>query len=106
MLEQDNKHMNDGLAWPFAILIVALLVVTEALPIFGTGPSSKWDWSFTYVTMRFVLLPAACIAHAGMNLFRIIQSRKKKPQIKQFSSIIVSLGYLISLYFYTLPLMK
>jgi hypothetical protein len=105
ILKQSNKENKDKFAWPFALLIVALLVVTEALPyIFGMGDNAKWDWSFLYVTIRFVLLPVACIAHVGINFYQIIKSIKEKLQIIQFSSVIVSIGYLISLYFHPLPL--
>jgi len=103
--EQNNKEINGRFGWPFALLIVALLAVTEALPfIFGTGYNAKWDWSFIYVTMRFVLLPIACLAHLFLNLLRIIKSRKEKLQIAQFSSVVVSVGYLVLLYFHPLPL--
>jgi len=104
--EQNNKGISSRFAWPFALLLVALFMTTEALPfIFGTGYDVKWDWSFTYVTMHFVLLPTACIAHVGLNLFRIVRFGKNKLQLKlkQFSSVIVSVGYLIFLlYFHTL----
>ena len=30
---------------------------TELLPIvFGTGPNASWDWSFLYITLRFILM--------------------------------------------------
>jgi len=103
--EQNKKEINSRFGWPFALLIVVSLAVTESLPfIFGTGYNAKWDWSFIYVTMRFILLPAACLGHAGWNIYRIIKSRKEKLQIIQFSSVVVSVGYLISLYFHPLPL--
>jgi hypothetical protein len=103
--EQYNKEINSRFAWPFALLIVAALALTESLPyIFGTGYDAKWDWSFIYVTMRFVLLPITCLAHLSLNLLRIIKSKKEKLQIVQFSSVVVSLGYLVSLYFHPLPL--
>jgi len=103
--KQYNKENESKFAWPFALLIVVLLVVTESLPyIFGMGDKAKWDWSFLYVTMRFVLLPAACITHVGINLYQIIKSKKEKLQMIQFSSVIISVGYLISLYFHPLPL--
>ena len=38
-------------------------VVCELLPLaFGTGHAARVDWSFSYVTLRFVLLPAFAVA--------------------------------------------
>ena len=108
MMAISDKSQNQNsskFSWPFALVILALLVVTEALPpIFGTGYNAKWDWGFFYVTMRFVLLPAACFAHVGWNLVRLIKSRKEKLQLIQFSSVVISFGYLVSLFVHPLPL--
>ena len=99
--EQNNKEISSRFAWPFALLLVALFMATETLPfIFGTGYDAKWDWSFTYVTMHFVFLPTACIAHVGLNIYRVIKLGENAPQLKQFSSVIVSVGYLIFLLFF------
>jgi hypothetical protein len=92
-------------SWRFAFLIVATTVLTEALPfIFGTGENAKWDWSFLYVTMRFVLLPIACIIHIAVNTFGIIKARKDKLHLLAFGSVIVSVGFLILSYLHPLPL--
>ena len=102
---QNPKEINRMFAWHFALLIVALFIATESLPfIFGTGHNAKYDWGFIYVSMRFVLLPVACFAHAGVNIYRIVKSRKEPLPIQQLSSMVISIGYLISLYFYPLPL--
>jgi len=88
------------------MVILALLIVVEVLPIlFQLGSPATADWiSFIYVTVRFGILPIACLAHAGMILFRIIKPRDEKLKIAQISSAVVSVGYLLLLYFHPLPL--
>lgn len=101
MMVQRNNQSYLNIGWPFALLIIALFITVEALPlVYGAGYKAKWDWSFIYVTMRFVLLPAVCITHIIMNLFHIIRSEKVKFQILPFSSVSVSVGYLAFIYFH------
>ncbi len=106
MSEQMNKELDSRLAWPFALVIIALLAMTEVLPmLFQLGSTATADWiSFIYVTMRFIILPIACLAHVGLIIFRIIKTRHENLKIKQISSAVVSVGYLLLLYFHPLPL--
>jgi len=105
MIESQFKFIDRNYSWPFAISIIAVLIVTELLPIiFGTGENSTWDWGFLYVTLRFVLLPFVCVIHIILNLLRYTKLEKGKRQLTEISSIIIPLGYLLLLYFYPLPL--
>ena len=105
--DEKNKEFYSRLAWPFALLILALFAMTEVLPmLFQLGSSATADWfSFVYVTLRFVILPLASLAHVGLILFRITKPRLDKLKIKQISSALVSVGYLFLLYFHPLPMM-
>jgi hypothetical protein len=104
--DEKNKELYSRLAWPFALVILALFAMTEVLPmLFQLGSSATADWfSFVYVTFRFAILPIACLAHAGLILFRITKARQEKLKIMQISSALVSVGYLLLLYFYPLPI--
>jgi len=105
--EEQNKKLDSSMAWPFALAILALFAMAEVLPmLFQLGSIAIADWSsFIYVTLRFVVLPIACIAHVGLILFRITKPRLDKLKIKQISSALVSVGYLFLLYFHPLPMM-
>jgi hypothetical protein len=50
--------------WMLALLfIVGGSTANEAMPLLlGTGAAARVDWSFPYVTMKFVLLPAVSLA--------------------------------------------
>lgn len=92
--------------WPFAMVILFLLVIVEVLPVFfEVGSTTTADWiSFLYVSVRFGILPIACFAHAGMIVFRTVKPNGEKLRITQISSAVVSVGYLLLLYFHPLPL--
>jgi hypothetical protein len=104
--EQNNRKIFGKAAWPFAMVILILLVAVEALPVFfEVGSTTTADWiSFLYVSVRFGILPVACIAHAGMIVFRTLKPDGEKLRITQISSVVVSVGYLLLLYFHPLPL--
>jgi hypothetical protein len=46
------------ICWVTAAAIPTLWLFAELLPVvFGKGYQATWDWSFLYVTIRFVALP-------------------------------------------------
>ena len=49
--------------WISALVgFVASALGTEATPLIaGTGAQAKFDWSFFYVTMKFIVIPAASL---------------------------------------------
>lgn len=52
----------------FGALVIGSLV-TELTPVvLGTGKAAKLDWSFFYVTMRFILLPGLSLGILAMSL--------------------------------------
>jgi hypothetical protein len=58
-----------------AVLLFLSSVATESLPlILGTGRHARIDWSFAYVTMRFILLPAAAVGLIVFGLVGLIPS--------------------------------
>jgi len=104
--EQNNRMVIGKAAWPFAMTILFLLVAVEVLPVFfEVGSTTTTDWiRFLYVTVRFGILPVACFVHAGMIVFRTVKPNGEKLRITQISSAVVSVGYLLLLYFHPLPL--
>ena len=97
--------MFRNLSWSFAVLILSLFIFTELLPIiFSVGEHATWDWSFLYVTIKFIALPILCFIHIGINVTRIIKSQKDRLALIQFSSILIPVGYIVLLYLYQLPL--
>lgn len=92
----------NALGWPTAIVLLAAAVATELLPVvFGTGSNARWDWGFTYVTMRFIVLPTACVLHLLVNvvaaLVLSVRGTATLTILASLSSITISLAYLVSL---------
>jgi len=108
MIKESKKNIggiNNSFAWIYGSVILVMVAVTESLPfILGTGQEAKWDWGFIYVTMRFGVLPIACIAHLSLMVFRIFKPKYKPLNSIQISSLVISVGYLIMLYLHPLPL--
>lgn len=95
--------------WPAAVIVLAVVVLVEFLPlVLGTGEEAIIDWSFFYVTFRFVLLPAACGVHVVINvvLLFVRRGRPLAGRLVDFSSILVSVGFLMVSYLYPLPFSK
>ena len=70
-------------------------IATEALPVLvGT----RWDWGFTYVTARFVLLPISCLLHIVLSvLFALAWSLRRGPvSAVPLASVLVPVAYLIA----------
>jgi len=97
--------MFRSFSWLGALSIIVLFLFTELIPIiFGAGEHSTWDWSFLYVTIKFIALPILCFIHIGINVTRIIKSQKDRLALIQLSSILIPVGYIVLLYLYQLPL--
>jgi hypothetical protein len=44
------------------LLLVLVWIASEAVPFLaGTGSDIAFDWSFLYVTLRWFLIPLACV---------------------------------------------
>jgi hypothetical protein len=57
--------------------IYALFVLNELLPvIFGTGENASWDWSFTYVTLRVIIVPLASLLYLGANVAAVTREKR------------------------------
>lgn len=78
-------------------------VCAELLPvIFGTGFGARWDWSFIFVTAKFVLLPAISVIDlAIVTPIAIMRDRAsgRWPWPSCVSSA-VSVIYLVALYYH------
>ena len=109
-----SKNMNNVLkrlaqlsGWPAALVIVGAFLVTECAPlILGIGERSVVDWSFAYVTMRFILLPAASIIHVVANFIRAFIKHESTPRARiiSMSSAALTGTLLYILFAHPLPL--
>jgi hypothetical protein len=68
--------------WQALMGIYALFVFNELLPvIFGTGENVSWDWSFTFVTLRVIIVPLASLLCLGANVAAAIREKRLSPPI-------------------------
>jgi hypothetical protein len=74
--------------------------------ILGTGERAVVDWSFAYVTMRFILLPALCIIHVVANFIRAFIEHESTPRARfiSMSSAALTGTLLYFLFAHPLPL--
>ena len=94
------------LLWWLCGALVVIAVGTELLPvIFGTGLRAWWDWSFTYVSLRFVLLPLLCVAHLLLvGMFLLVRGLSETVvSAWPASSAAAPAAYLLSQWLYPLP---
>jgi hypothetical protein len=83
------------------LTLLGLILVTELIPILGGhGAEARFDWSFAYVTMHFVLLSLASVVHVVWNLGALAINRKGelRERLLQAGSVVVPLAYLGLLY--------
>ena len=102
-----GRRMRDQISWPAAISIVVVLFITEILPVvFGTGERAIVDWSFAYVTMRFILIPIACVLHIAANVIKAFTAHgvTAKALVLPLSSIAATGLLLYLLFSHPLPM--
>jgi hypothetical protein len=69
--------LSRAAGWQALIGIYALFVLNELLPvIFGSGEDASWDWSFIFVTLRFIIVPLASLLCLGANV--VAAARQKR----------------------------
>ena len=67
--------------WLVIGVIMALWLANESLPVVvGTGRNARWDWAFTYVTLRAFVLPSLSLFYAAGNVFLMVRKRKLSVQ--------------------------
>jgi hypothetical protein len=90
-------------AWFAAAAICVGTIATESLPlVFGTGAAARVDWSFLYVTSRFVILPLAALLSLGLSLWAfttLIRTGARASAWTALSSILIPVCFLgLSIY--------
>jgi len=68
-----NARRNSGLtriaSWNALLGIGMLFVLNELLPVvFESGENAAWDWSFIFVTLRFIVVPSASVLYLAANI--------------------------------------
>jgi len=79
-----------------AAAIAGLAVIAELLPVlFGTGADAKIDWSFSYVTLRFILLPLSSLILIACIAVGLIGLGSARERLLSASAMLVPAGYLV-----------
>jgi hypothetical protein len=87
-----------------ATVVIALVLLNESLPVvFGTGARATWDWSFTYVTLRMIVIPAAAILVGTSSILRLPFSRGRQAWFR-FGAALVSGAAIYASWITQLPL--
>ena len=78
-----------------------LALITELLPVvFGTGGEAKFDWGFSYVTLRFVILPVISLIMTVCVGIGLVGLESQRQRLLSVSAIVVPAGYLALLWFH------
>jgi len=108
-MENPKLRLGHLIGWPAALVIFLTILVNELLPfILGTGEHAITDWSFPYVTFRFVLLPLACVVHVVANIGFLVFNRRSTlgERLIDSASVVVSAAFLTISYLFPLPFFK
>ena len=95
------------LLWIGSCAVVVGWAFAELLPaLFGTGHEAGIEWGFIYVSMKFVLLPSACLAILGLVLVGAvagIRGNDSRRALAIASAAFIPAVYLIVLIVAPLP---
>jgi hypothetical protein len=92
---------NRGYLYAVAALYCTT-VLNELLPVvFGTGERATWDWSFTYVTLRWVLVPLTGVVLCVVIVVANIGARANR--LTPLVVALASLGLSVFLWVYPWP---
>lgn len=93
--------MSSRTSWPAALAFFVVALLTEFLPVVGgQGASARFDWSFIYITLHFVLLPIAAGLHIVWNLGALVFGKSElRSRLLSAASVVVSLSYVALLFF-------
>ena len=95
-----NPLTRPGYSWTSALVLFCVAFGAELLPIVGgTGERMRFDWSFTYVTLHFIILPLGAIVHIAWNAVALVlrRSRPLRDRWIDAASVAVSVAYLVLL---------
>jgi hypothetical protein len=101
-----SDHRSATRPWELgaAILIACLVVFNEVLPlIFGTGKRAIWDWAFTYVTLRAIVIPVVSLAVLTSSIVRLPSSRGWTAWMRVGSAVVAG-GAIYASWIYQMPL--
>lgn len=77
-------------------------VLNELLPVvFGTGERASWDWSFTYVTVRWILVPLTGVVLCVVIVVTNIGARTNR--VGTILAALAALGLAVFLWAYPWP---
>jgi hypothetical protein len=106
-IDDERARRLDAATTKTALLAVATLAVialNEAVPLLlGFGAKAVMDWSFAYVTVRFVVLPAWSLAFLYLVLNGLGTARTGEQRAVRIASLAVPTAFLVLSYFVPLP---
>ena len=107
VFEESAAPVAPRIVWIVAAAVIAGTLFAELLPeVFGKGEKAVWDWSFLYITLRFVLLPLISIVDL-LIIIPIAYHRVRSRGIRGRRSILISgiipLVFLLASYFFPVP---
>jgi hypothetical protein len=80
--KETSIALSRAAGWQALMGIYALFVLNELLPvIFGSGENASWDWSFIFVTLRFIIVPLAALLCLGANIAAAIREKRLSSPI-------------------------
>jgi hypothetical protein len=99
-----NRNLQDALssssietaplpAWEgrAAVIVIGVGIANELLPIlFGTGSHARWDWTFVYVTLRFIVVPTVALLVLALSLARLPRSRSAAARTRSCAALLCS----------------
>lgn len=87
--------------WIASLLILGVALGVELLPaVAGAGRRAAFDWTPIYITVHFILLPLACVAHLLFYSYRAVAHVRKDRRFALLSvlSTSIPLAYLLLLF--------
>ena len=78
-------------------MTAGVIVAVELLPVLlGAGADARVDWSFTYVSLRFILLPAWSLLLSVGLLVGSIRLSSWRERALTLSALAVPVGFLVA----------
>ena len=98
-MSSQQSHADDRSSWAYAVVV--FLGVTLLNEVLGHFPVTR-DWAaFFYVTLKFIVLPAAALCGVAAVAWRAFTGRALSWAAWLGGA--VGLAYLVGLYLYPLP---
>jgi hypothetical protein len=73
------------------VIVIGVGIANELLAIlFGTGSHARWDWTFVYLTLGFVVVPTTALFVLASALTRLPRSRRAAARTRSCAALLCS----------------